>query len=92
MRVLLVASEATPFAKTGGLADVVGSLPAALERAGCQASLVIPAHREVFSKGIGIEPTGMEFDVPIGARRLTARILRAHLSGTRCPVFLVAND
>ena len=92
MRALLVASEATPFAKTGGLADVVGSLPAALERAGCEVSLVIPAHREVFSKGIEFESTGMSFDVPIGTRRLQARILRARLPGSPCPVFLVAND
>jgi len=92
MRALLVASEATPFAKTGGLADVVGSLPAALERAGCEASLVIPAHREVFSKGIEFEPTGISFEVPIGARRPQARILRARLPGSQSQVFLVGND
>ena len=34
MRVLEVASEAVPFAKTGGLADVVGALPEALARLG----------------------------------------------------------
>src|SRR4051812_15206999 len=33
-RVLMVSSEAAPFAKTGGLADVVGSLPGALEQLG----------------------------------------------------------
>ena len=31
MNILMVASEATPFAKTGGLADVLGALPAALQ-------------------------------------------------------------
>jgi starch synthase len=40
--VLQVASEAAPFAKTGGLADVAGSLPAALERIGCSCTLVMP--------------------------------------------------
>ena len=34
MKLLMVASEATPFAKTGGLADVVGSLPPALSSLG----------------------------------------------------------
>ena len=41
MRVLQVASEATPFAKTGGLADVVGALPGALSRLGCHVTVVI---------------------------------------------------
>ena len=56
MRVLHVASEATPFAKTGGLADVAGALPEALAHQGCDVTLVIPAYREVFSKGLRSSP------------------------------------
>lgn len=92
MRVLLVASEAAPYAKTGGLADVAGALPGALARLGCDVTLVIPAYREVFSKGIPIESTDMTFDVPIGARRLTARVLRSRLPGSQATVLLVGND
>jgi starch synthase len=42
----MVASEATPFAKTGGLADVLGALPAALQARGEQAAVVIPGYRQ----------------------------------------------
>jgi len=42
----MVASEATPFAKTGGLADVLGALPAALHSAGHQTAVVMPAYRQ----------------------------------------------
>ena len=42
----MVASEATPFAKTGGLADVIGGLPAALAARGEQVAVVIPDYRE----------------------------------------------
>jgi starch synthase len=46
MNILMVASEATPFAKTGGLADVLGALPAALAERGERVAVVIPAYRE----------------------------------------------
>ena len=92
MRVLLVASEAAPFAKTGGLADVAGALPGALSRLGCDVTLVIPAYREVFAKGLPIEPTGLSFEVPIGTRRREARILRSRLPGSQATVLLVGND
>ncbi len=46
MRILMVASEATPFAKTGGLADVLGALPPALAERGEQVAVVLPAYRE----------------------------------------------
>lgn len=46
MNVLMVASEATPFAKTGGLADVIGGLPPALAAGGDQVAVVIPDYRE----------------------------------------------
>ena len=46
MKILMVASEAAPFAKTGGLADVLGALPAALTERGENVAVVIPAYRE----------------------------------------------
>jgi starch synthase len=44
-RILMVASEAAPFVKTGGLADVLGSLPGALVRRGNEVCVVLPRYR-----------------------------------------------
>jgi starch synthase len=44
-RILMVGSEAAPFVKTGGLADVLGSLPAALVKMGNEVAVVIPRYR-----------------------------------------------
>lgn len=46
---MFCASECVPFVKTGGLADVVGSLPQALSRLGEEVSVVIPLYREISS-------------------------------------------
>src|SRR5262249_52788936 len=46
-RVLIIGSEALPFAKTGGLADVLGALPAALARLGWDVTVAIPKYRGV---------------------------------------------
>ncbi len=46
-KVLLAASEAMPFAKTGGLADVVGALPPALNKLGVDARVIMPLHRQI---------------------------------------------
>ena len=45
MNILMVGSEAAPFVKTGGLADVLGSLPAALARLGENVGVVLPRYR-----------------------------------------------
>jgi len=47
MRILMVASEAAPYAKTGGLADVVSALPHALGRLGHAVDVVIPRYRGI---------------------------------------------
>jgi starch synthase len=47
LTVLMVASEVTPYAKTGGLGDVTGSLPQALERLGHRVVLVVPRYRGI---------------------------------------------
>ena len=46
MQIAFVASECVPFSKTGGLADVVGALPAALAAAGHQVSVYLPRYRQ----------------------------------------------
>jgi starch synthase len=46
-KILMVASEAAPFAKTGGLADVLGALPAALARRGNQVAVLLPRYRNI---------------------------------------------
>jgi starch synthase len=46
-RVLMIASEAAPFAKTGGLADVLGALPAALRNFGDETAVVIPRYGSI---------------------------------------------
>ena len=47
LSILMVASEALPFVKTGGLADVTGALATALGRLGHEVTLVVPLYREV---------------------------------------------
>ncbi|WP_424990566.1 glycogen synthase GlgA [Fluviibacterium sp. S390] len=70
MQVLMVASECAPFAKTGGLADVVGALPAALAPLGIEARVLMPAYPALFP----LLPEGEEvarFDnLPGGAGRV----------------------
>jgi starch synthase len=51
MRIVFVVSEMVPFAKTGGLADVCGTLPIELERAGHDVSVIMPAYRCVGAQG-----------------------------------------
>ena len=50
-KVLFVTSEAVPFAKTGGLADVSGSLPKALAELGCEVDVVMPLYKCVSESG-----------------------------------------
>jgi len=47
MKILYAASEALPYAASGGLADVAGSLPAALVKAGHDARVVLPLYKNV---------------------------------------------
>ena len=57
LRILHVASEAVPFSKTGGLADVAGALPAALVRAGHDARVAVPCYRKTYliAEKLGVE-------------------------------------
>jgi starch synthase len=76
MNVLFVAAEAAPFAKTGGLGDVVGSLPKVLRQQGIDARVLIPQYGFIPGDPYGIEHL---FTFQLPRRTGTADV---HLAGT----------
>jgi starch synthase len=92
LNIVFASSEIAPFAKTGGLADVCGSLPVELHRLGHNVAAIMPAYRQVKSSGQPIEPLGVKFDIPIGNKIVRGRLLRGQLPGSDVPVFFVEQD
>jgi len=87
VRILFAASEVYPFAKTGGLADVIGSLPKALQQAGHQVWIVMPRYGSVQGEAQLIGP----LDVAMGDGKVEKGALyRSFLDADRkIPVYLV---
>ncbi len=55
MKILFCSSEIVPFAKTGGLADVAGALPLALEKLGQEVAVVMPKYKSISEDKFGIK-------------------------------------
>ena len=91
LRVLFVTPEAVPFAKTGGLADVAGSLPKFLQKIGCELKLVMPYYRMVKKSGFPIQYLGNEIEIPIGDEILRAEIYQGYLNHD-IPIYFIGRD
>ena len=89
LKVLLVASEAAPFIKSGGLGDVMGSLPKALRAKGVDVRVVIPRYLSIKNEAMyGVEFLG-EFDVHLQWRVQTAKIL---VKKGDVPIYFIENN
>jgi len=81
LSVMMVAAEAVPFAKVGGLADVIGALPGSLAGAGIRASVFLPFYREVRKKGFDPAPTGVRFSLLHDGKDRECRVLHDERDG-----------
>lgn len=80
-KVLFCAAEAVPLAKVGGLADVVGSLPAALRDQEIDARILMPAHSLISLRALGAKKL-TSFIVKVGAKKETVSLYQARVQGT----------
>ncbi len=80
-RILMVTSEASPFVKTGGLGDVLGSLPAALVKRGEEVAVVLPRYR--IAQLPPSERIWYSMPISIGPHRFVAAIDQVIRDGVR---------
>ena len=91
MKIAFVSTEALPFAKTGGLADVAGVLPKYLEKLGCEIKLFIPKYYSIdeakynlrYNWGIG------EIQIKIAGHLRSVHIYQSKLEGSNVEVNFV---
>jgi len=87
LRVLYVASEVAPFAKTGGLADVAGALPKALKKRGLDVRVVMPLYAGIdWNK---LDKLSGELTVPMFWGKARAAVRMGHLPGSDVPIYFL---
>jgi starch synthase len=92
LRIVLAASEAVPFSKTGGLADVTGALARSLDQLGHDVTVIVPDYIQLRQNSTRLPPiaeSGLLITIPMPDRNLTASINWTLLPGTNVRVLLV---
>jgi starch synthase len=90
MRILFASSEVAPFAKTGGLADVAGALPKAIEALGHDIRVVLPKYRTVDASRHGLRRILPRLAVPIAGTVETAAVWEGAIGAV--PVYFIQQD
>ncbi len=91
MRVAMFASEMVPYIKTGGLADVIGSLPRALARKCDQIDVFIPYYREIEQQKLPLKKIKFNFKIKIGSRNYEGTIFRLNTDLQNLTVYFIDN-
>lgn len=88
MKILFSASECHPFAKTGGLADVVGALPIYLNKLGCDVRVVMPRYYSIDKSKLKKHPSPL--GVPMGIiGELWCAVYEGALPNSSVPIYFI---
>lgn len=89
MRILIASPEAVPYAKTGGLADVAGSLVKEYRAMKKEAYIIMPLYRKVREENMALKNTNLKIKVPVGDRQVEGEIFSNQPSAyfIRCDEF-----
>ena len=79
MRILMVTPESNPFARSGGLAEVIYALAWALVKLGHRVSVVLPLYRQVRESGRPLTSTGRTLSIPLSWKTLPAEIFTSQV-------------
>jgi len=88
LKILILAAEMVPFAKVGGLADVVGALPKALQALGHDVRLVMPRYRQVDPNRFHLQPILEAIPVSMGNYQVQVSVRRGEI-GDHIPVYMI---
>lgn len=91
LRVVFIAAEAAPFAKTGGLADVAGSLPDALRRLNVDVRVIMPGYRQVFEHGLRDELLWPDLHAWLGSQHLSFQV-RKLSNENIAPIYVIDRE
>ncbi len=87
MKICMIASEAVPFAKTGGLADIVGSLSKKLSLLGHDIRVLLPRYASISTENLSTEVERLS--VPVRFEDEECSILKGHFPNSEVPVYFL---
>jgi len=85
-------AEVSPFAKVGGLADVVGSLPPALEKEGCEVKVIMPKYGLIDEKKYNLKKVKQRIKVASDDKERYVSFWKSKLPGSRVEVFFIGQN
>ena len=90
MKVLLAASEVAPIVKIGGLGDVIGSLPKALEKIGINTDVIVPFYPTAKTEKLEVYKA-LDLEIPFNGNTHTVEVHKTKLPDSNIDVFLLKN-
>ena len=93
LNILITASEVNPYAKTGGLADVVGTLPKELKKLGHDVRVVMPRHYLIDKEKFGLKPLDGALSTHVGALgEVWCGVYEATMPNCDVPIYFIEHE